>query len=54
MRCEETDPVWDRQCEKDAEHVRGEAAEDRLHLNEIQGDRLTWGSVADMREYEGR
>jgi hypothetical protein len=49
-RCPSRDPVWDRQCEKDADHVNGQSAEDRLHLQAEPGDKLTWGAFADMRE----
>lgn len=53
MQCPEKDLVWDRQCGKEEEHVRASTAEERLHCNELPGDRLTWGTVADMRAVEG-
>lgn len=47
-RCGAVDPVWDRRCVKAAGH-------EGAHRNdEIPGDTLTWGSVADVREYARR
>lgn len=53
MKCRTKDPVWDRECTKDVEHVCSPQAKERLHVDDtIPGDRLTWGSVEDMREVE--
>lgn len=53
MRCPERDLCWGRQCTKDASHVNGATAAERLHVDDsIPGDRVTWGSIPDIREAE--
>jgi hypothetical protein len=45
-RCPVLDPVWDRRCVKVPGH-------DDVHRNdEIPGDTLTWGTIAQVRAYE--
>lgn len=51
-RCEAVDPVWDRRCDKDAEHTKAAEAAARLHENDEPGDRLRWGATDDVRKAE--
>lgn len=48
IRCPVIDPVWDRRCVKACGH-------DGPHQNdEVAGETVTWGTVAQIREHEGR
>lgn len=45
-RCPDIEPVWDRRCVETAGH-------DDLHRNdEVRGETLTWGTIAQVRAHE--
>lgn len=52
-RCTDIEPVWDRQCSKDADHVHSADPGDQAHQNtEVPGDTVTWGTRDQVRAYE--